>query len=102
MPGNRLSKSEVVGAIAEKSGVHKKEVNAVLDALSQVVAEQLGPRGAGEVVIPGMLKLNVAVKPATPERQGINPFTKQPTVFKAKPERRVIKARVLKGLKDAL
>ncbi len=102
MPGNRMSKSEVVNSIAEKSGVHKKEVGAVLDALHQVVAEQLGPNGPGEVTIPGMLRLNVSVKPATPEREGINPFTKQPTVFKAKPERRVVKARVLKGLKDAI
>lgn len=102
MPGNRMSKTEVINSIAEKSGVHKKEVNAVIDALQQVVAEQLGPSGPGEVVIPGMLRLNVAIKPATPEHEGINPFTKQPAVFKAKPERRVIKARVLKGLKDSL
>lgn len=102
MPGTRMSKSEVINAIAEKSGVHKKEVNAVIDALNQVVADQLGAKGPGEVIIPGMLRLNVAIKPATPEREGINPFTKQPTVFKAKPERRVVKARVLKGLKDAI
>ena len=100
MPGNRLNKSEVVGAIAEKSGVHKKEVSAVLDALNQLVAEQL--HADNEVVIPGMLKLNVVTKPATPEHEGINPFTKLPAVFKAKPARRVVKARVLKGLKDAL
>ena len=98
----RMSKSDFVGAIAEKAGLGKKQVSAVLDAMNDVVAKELGKDGAGEVVLPGLLKLNVVVKPATPERQGINPFTKQPTVFKAKPERKIVKARVLKGLKDAL
>ncbi len=99
---DRMSKSEFVGAIAEKSGLTKKQVSEVFDAMHTVVAKELGKGGPGVVVLPGMLKLNVIVKPATPERQGINPFTKQPTVFKAKPARKVVKARVLKGLKDAI
>jgi DNA-binding protein HU-beta len=99
---DRMSKSDFVGAIADKTELSKKQVSAVLEAMNEVVAKELGKGGPGEVVVPGMLKLNVVVKPATPERQGINPFTKQPTIFKAKPERKVVKARVLKGLKDAL
>ena len=99
---DRMSKSEFVGAIAEKSGVSKKDVSAVFDAMNEVITKELGKGGPGEVVLPHLLKLTVAVKPAMPERQGINPFTKQPTVFKAKPERKVVKARILKGLKDAL
>ncbi len=97
---DRMSKSEFVGAVAEKSGLSKKEVNSVFDAMNTIIAKELGRGGPGEVVLPGLLKLNVVVKPAVPERQGINPFTKQPTTFKAKPERKVVKARVLKGLKD--
>lgn len=99
---DRMSKSEFVTAVAEKSGLSKKEVNSVLDAVNTLVAKELGKGGPGEVVLPGLLKLNVVVKPAVPEHQGINPFTKQPTTFKAKPERKVVKARVLKGLKDAV
>lgn len=98
----RKSKSEFIGAVAEKCGLTKKQVAEVFDAMNAVVAKELGHGGPGEVVLPGMLKLNVITKPATPERQGINPFTKQPTVFKAKPARKVVKARVLKGLKDAI
>lgn len=98
----RMSKSDFVSAIADKSELSKKQVADVLDAIHSVVAQELGKGGPGEVVLPGLLKLNVTVKPATPEHQGINPFTKQPTVFKAKPARKVVKARVLKGLKDAL
>ena len=99
---DRLSKSEFVSAIAEKTELTKKQISDVLEAMHSVVAKELGKDGPGEVVLPGLLKLNVTVKPATPERQGINPFTKQPTVFKAKPARKVVKARVLKGLKDSL
>jgi len=98
----RMSKSDFLNAIAEKSGLTKKQVAQMFDAMNEVVAKQLGKGGPGQVVLPGMLKLDVVIKPAVPERQGINPFTKQPTVFKAKPERKVVKARVLKGLKDAI
>jgi len=99
---DRMSKSDFLNAIAEKSGLTKKQVAQMFDAMNEVVAKQLGKGGPGQVVLPGMLKLDVVIKPAVPERQGINPFTKQPTVFKAKPERKVVKARVLKGLKDAI
>ncbi len=101
----RMTNSQFIAAIAdkvEKSELTKKQVSAVLDAMNMVVTQQLGKKGAGEVVVPGMLKLNVIVKPAVPEHEGINPFTKQPTIFKAKPARKVVKVRVLKGLKDAI
>ncbi|MBI5651762.1 MAG: HU family DNA-binding protein [Chloroflexi bacterium] len=97
-----MSKSDFVGAVADKTGIAKKDVKAVFDAMNEVVAKELGKDGPGEVVVPGLLKLNVAIKPAVPEHEGVNPFTKLPTVFKAKPERKIVKARVLKGLKDAL
>lgn len=96
----RMTKSRLVEAVSQESGLTKKQVNAVIDSLDHIVAQQLGRQG--EISVPGLVKLTVVVKPATPERQGINPFTKQPTVFKAKPARKVVKARVLKPLKDAL
>jgi len=99
---DRMSKSDFVGAVAEKTGVAKKDVKAVFDAMNEIVAQELGKGGPGEVVVPGLLKLNVTIKPAVPEHEGVNPFTKQQTIFKAKPERKIVKARVLKGLKDAL
>lgn len=97
-----ISKSEFVSTVATKSNLTKKQVNVVLDAMGVVVAQQLGKKGPGEVTVPGLVKLNVVVKPAVPERQGINPFTKQPTIFKAKPERKVVKARPVKAVKDAV
>ena len=102
MARDRLTKSEFVNTIADRSGLSKEQVATVLSALNAVVVEQLSNQGPGEVTIPGLIKLNLAIKPATPARDGIHPFTKQPTVFKAKPARRVVKARPIKALKDAV
>ena len=100
MAGNRMSKTELMEAIANESGLDKKQVNAALDALNNIVYREL--KADHEVTIPGLLKLTSVKKPAVPEREGINPFTKEPTTFKAKPARTVIKPRPLKALKDAV
>lgn len=100
MPANRMSKTELIEAIASQSGLEKKQVSAVLDALSDVVYREL--KAQHEVVIPGLIKLTSVTKPAVPEHEGINPFTKQPTIFKAKPARTVIKPSPVKALKDAV
>jgi len=102
MPGKRMSKSQFVATLAEKSGITKKQAATTLKTMNEMVAHQLGRSGPGEVLIPGLMKLNVVIKPATPERPGINPFTKEPTVFKAKPARKIVRARPLKALKDAI
>lgn len=102
MPNKRMSKSEFVTALAEKSGLNKQQVSLVLDGISAIVTQQLGKQGPGEVLIPGLLSLNVVEKPATRQHEGVNPFTKEPMTFKAKPARKVIKARPLKALKDAV
>ena len=88
-----MSKSEFMAAIADKTGLTKKQVGEALEAMNNVIIQQLGKKGPGEVTIPGLLKLNVAIRPAVPARDGVNPFTKQPTVFKARP---------VKALKDAV
>jgi hypothetical protein len=50
--------------------------------------------------VPGLMKITVIQKPAVKARMGMNPFTKQEQMFKAKPARKVIKVRALKALKD--
>ena len=102
MAGKKLTKSQFVAEVAEKSGLSKKDAGAVLEAMNTVVIEQLGKKGPGEVIIPGLLKLNKVEKPAVPERQGVNPFTKEPTTFKAKPASRSVRARPVKALKDSI
>jgi nucleoid DNA-binding protein len=100
MAGNRMTKSEFLVAIAEKSALSKKQAGTVMDAISAVITEQL--KASGEVTLPGLLKLTVSTKPATEARPGINPFTKEPTTIAAKPARKVVKARPVKALKDAV
>lgn len=100
MANKHMSKTEFVEAIAAESGLEKKQVNAVLDGLNGVVYREL--KEQQEVVIPGLVKLTAVTKPAVPAREGINPFTKEKTIFKARPARKVVKPRALKALKDAL
>ncbi len=102
MASKRMSKGQFVNAVAEKSGLTKKETNAALDAITAVVTRELGKKGPGEVVFPGLLKLTVVNKPATREHAGVNPFTKEPMVYKAKAARKVVKIRALKALTDAV
>ena len=99
MPTKPSTKSEIYSYISERTSLKKKEVGAVFDALSGIMARDL-KRGAGAFNVPGLMKIKAVHKPAVPERSGINPFTKEETTFKAKPARNVIKVRPLKGLKD--
>ena len=97
-----LTKAEIFSKLSEASKVTKKDIDAVFDALSSLVKDELGKIGPGQFVLPGLLKLKVYKKPATKAKQGINPFTKQPMTIKAKPARNAIKAGLLKALKDAV
>src|SRR5512134_2245055 len=99
MTNRRLSKSQFVTTLAEKSGLNRKQAASALDTINAMVAQQLGNRGPGEVLIPGLLKLSVIDKPATRKHEGVNPFTKEPMTYKAKAARKVIRARPLKALK---
>jgi nucleoid DNA-binding protein len=94
------TKGEVYGAIAETTGLSKKDVSKVFDALVELIGKELGKKGPGIFTMPGLLKLKVVHKPATKAKQGINPFTKEPMMIKAKPARRVIKALPLKSMKE--
>jgi nucleoid DNA-binding protein len=97
-----MNKSQLTAAIAEETGLTKAQVNSVFGALNGVVQKELGKRGPGQITIPGMLKLTVSKKPATKAREGVNPFTGEKIMIAAKPARNVVRARVLKQLKDAV
>ena len=94
-----MTKSELISQIAERSGLKKNEVKGVMDVLAAVGYKELKKNSS--FLVPGFAKFVVIKKPATKERKGINPFTKEPTVFKAKPARKIIRAR-LKAAKDAV
>lgn len=97
----KLTKTQVITALSEETELSKKDVARVFEALSALIAKQLvGRGGPGEVVIPGLLKLKAVKKPATKEREGINPFTKEPITIAAKPASKKVKAIALKALKE--
>lgn len=97
----KQTKSQILSAIAEDTGLTRKEVAAVLDSLAALAHSHLKPRGSGEFTVPSLsIKLRRVIKPARKARKGINPFTGEPTTFKAKPARRVVKVTALKGLKE--
>lgn len=95
-----MTKSEMLNALAETNEMSRKEVSDFLDSLGELIGKNLSKKGPGVINIPGLMKIKVVRKPATKEREGINPFTKEPTVFAAKPARNVVKILPLKGLKD--
>jgi nucleoid DNA-binding protein len=94
------SKSEVFQTIGQHVGMHRRDVAAMFHALGGIIRSDLSKIGAGVSNIPGLLRITVKRKPATPARMGINPFTKEQVMFKAKPARNVVKVRPLKALKD--
>ena len=99
-PVKPMTKSDIVSGIAESTGLTKKDVKSVFEAMAAQIKKSLGRRGSGAYTVPGLMKLVVVRKPATKARKGINPFTQEETVFKAKPARNVVKIRPLKNLKD--
>lgn len=98
--GKPMSKTDILNALAEATGLSKKQVNGIFDELSKLIANNLGKKGPGVFNVPGLMKILVKHKPATKARRGINPFTKEETMFKAKPASNQVKIRPLKGLKD--
>jgi nucleoid DNA-binding protein len=94
------TKSEILASIAGTTELSKKQVAAVLDALAGEIKKAVGKKGPGVFAVPGLMKVIVVNKPAVKAHKGINPFTKQEQLFKAKPARKVIKVRPLKALKD--
>ena len=100
MAGKVFTKSEILKSIAETTELSRKQVKGVFDSLTDLIGKSVGKKGPGKFVVPGLLKIVVVQKPATPAHKGINPFTKVEQVFKAKPARRVVKVRASKALKD--
>ena len=97
-----MSKSALIQAITEAAGegYSRKQVKAVIEALTTVGHRELKKNGL--FTLPGFAKFRVVKKPATKARQGINPFTKQPMTFAAKPASKAVRARPIKSIKDAV
>ena len=95
------TKSEIMNNLAEATGLTKKEVAGVLEALTQEIENNIAKKGsAGMFTIPGLCKIVVRNKPALPKRQVRNPGTGEMVWAKPRPASKQVKIRPLKGLKD--
>ncbi len=94
------TKSQVFGELAEETEVSRKQIAGMFENLGTMIKKDLGKRGPGTFTVPGLMKIKVVRKPATKARKGINPFTGEEMMFKAKPARNVVKVTALKALKD--
>ena len=94
------TKTEVFAELAEKTGLTKKQVASVMDELHTYISSQIGKKGPGLFVLPGLLKIVRVKKPPRPARMGINPRTREPMQYPAKPASIVVKVRALKSLKE--
>ncbi|MCP4190541.1 MAG: DNA-binding protein [Planctomycetaceae bacterium] len=101
-PKKAMTKTEIIASLSTSTGLSKQQVNGFFDELVKLIGDNLDEAGPGVFNIPGLMKVRVVRKPAQPEREGINPFTKEKTVFKAKPARNVVKISPLKRLKDVV
>ena len=95
-----MTKSGIMEEIAGKTGLSRKQVSSVFDELVILIERHIKKQAAGQFTLPGLMKVEVKRKPATKARKGINPFTGEETVFKAKPARNVVRIRPLKKMKD--
>jgi nucleoid DNA-binding protein len=96
-----LTKSALVAHLAEAAQVAAKDARALLAALEETMRVSISKKGPRTFLLPGLLKITVTSVPAKPARKGINPFTGEPTTFKAKPATVKVKVRPMKKLKDA-
>ncbi len=100
--GKRMTKAQIIGEIAEKTGLSKKQVGETFEALSGLIKRELGKRGPKEFVIPDLLKMKVKEIAARKAETRKNPFTGQDKQYPAKPASRKVKATALKKLKDLI
>lgn len=96
----RYTKTQIVTQIAEENDLTKKQVSGVLESLEEMIQLHINKKSVGEFVLPGLMKIQTVKKPAKKARKGINPFTKEEVMFKAKPASTAVKVRPLKKLKE--
>ena len=91
----KMTKSQIVASLAETTGLTKKQVGSVMDGYDTLIQRSIKKRSVGEFTVPGMMKITTVSKPAKKARKGINPFTGEEQMFKAKPATMSVKGRPL-------
>lgn len=96
----KMTKTQITASIADSTGLSKKQVGDVLAELETLIEGSIKKRAIGEFTLPGLMKITTVKKPAVKARKGVNPFTGEETMFKAKPASVAVKVRPLKKLKE--
>lgn len=96
----KMTKTQILATLADDTGLTKKQVGDVLDSLETLIEGSIKKRAVGEFTLPGLMKITTVKKPAVKARKGINPFTGEETMFKAKPASVAVKVRPLKKMKE--
>ena len=99
----KQTKSQILSTLAKETGLTKKEIEVVVDALADLAHRHLKKKGSGEFTVPSLgIKLRRVMKPARKARKGVNPFTGEEIMIKAKPASTSVRAVALKAVKDAV
>jgi nucleoid DNA-binding protein len=96
----KMTKTQIMASIADSTGLTKKQVGDVLTELETLIERSVKKRAVGEFTLPGLMKITTVKKPAVKARKGINPFTGEEPMFKAKPASVAVKVRPLKKMKE--
>lgn len=98
----KYTKTAIVAEIAANTELSRKQVDAVLSELNDIIERHIKKRGVGEFTLPGLLKIKAVKKPAQPARKNVpNPF--KPGEFMdiaKKPASTRVKILPLKKLKE--
>ena len=95
-----MTQTQQLAYLSEISNLSKKDVGLVIDGLFTIIGTHL--KKVGVINLAGLMKIYLVKKAATKAREGINPLTGQPAIFKAKPARKVVRIRPLKKLKNII
>lgn len=99
----KQTQTQITACLAEETGLNRKDITAVFEAMSELVGRHMAKNGSGEIKIPHVgIKIIRKTKPATKKRQGINPATGETIEIAAKPKRDVVKVSALKALKTLI
>merc|ERR1719326_831307 len=100
MKSGAMTSAGAYASVVETTGLKPKDVKGAVEGLLAVAADQLKKNGSFKVA--GVLNLKLKSKPAQPARKGVNPFTKEPCVFKARPASKTVKGYPMKKFKESV
>lgn len=96
----KMTKTAIIGSIAESTELSKKQVDSVLEELETLIERHIKKGACGEFTLPGLLKIKSVKRPATKKRMGRNPATGEEIVIGPKPATIRVRATALKRLKE--